>query len=52
METVWEDGIINNVKSWKEVEDSSLTENKSTLTTSVRVVSMEATAEPLLNLDK
>lgn len=52
MEIVQEDGIINNVKYWTEVEDSSLAENKRTLTTSGRVVSMEAAAEPLLNLEK
>lgn len=52
MEIVQEDGNINNVKYWNEVEGSSLAESKRTPTTSGTVVSMKATAEPLLNLDK
>lgn len=52
MEIVQENGIINNVKYQNEAEDSSLGENKRMLTTSGRMVSMEATEEPLLNLDK
>lgn len=49
MEIMEEDGITNNAKYWNQVEDSSLAENKKALTTSGKVVSVEATAEPLLN---
>jgi len=52
MGIVQEDGIINNVKYRNMVEDSSSAKTTRTLTASGRVVSLEATAEPLLNLYK